>query len=128
MQSHASGIHFRERNAGKTIDAHMSDQGMYILFSNFCLLYRFSFFLLEIFSWYFLSNKGFNIDVHLNESTGIIFGGNIHNCGTWMDKMGESNKAGNTGVCSHSIFFSTLSTSAFLHVCSFFFFFLCISI
>lgn len=27
LQSHATGIHFRERNAGKQIDAHMTDQG-----------------------------------------------------------------------------------------------------
>ena len=42
--------------------------------------------------------EGFQIDVHVDWNTGIIFGGNQSNCGTWMDKMGESEKAGSKGV------------------------------
>lgn len=42
--------------------------------------------------------EGFSIDVKVDWNTGIIFGGSQNNCGTWQDKMGESEKAGNKGV------------------------------
>ncbi|KAI3559250.1 glycogen debranching enzyme [Colletotrichum abscissum] len=67
LQRHASGMSFREANAGPSIDSQMSD-------------------------------NGFNISIKTDWDTGIIFGGNQNNCGTWMDKMGESEKAGSKGV------------------------------
>ncbi|KIJ55238.1 glycoside hydrolase family 133 protein [Sphaerobolus stellatus SS14] len=67
LQRHATGISFREYNAGPNLDMQMSD-------------------------------KGFNIDIYVDWDTGLIFGGNKYNCGTWMDKMGESVKAGTKGV------------------------------
>ena len=42
--------------------------------------------------------EGFDIDVHVDWSNGMIFGGSQSNCGTWMDKMGESEKAGSKGI------------------------------
>ncbi|KAL8708900.1 MAG: hypothetical protein Q9220_006232 [cf. Caloplaca sp. 1 TL-2023] len=66
MQRHASGLSFREANAGPNLDMQMKDEA-------------------------------FNIEIHVDWKTGIIFGGNQYNCGTWMDKMGESERAGSKG-------------------------------
>ncbi|KAF8819174.1 Amylo-alpha-1,6-glucosidase [Cardiosporidium cionae] len=67
LQSHITGIHFTEWNAGSSIDEHMMDEG-------------------------------FKISIYSDPQTGFIFGGNKYNCGTWMDKMGSSDKAGNKGL------------------------------
>ena len=67
LQRHASGLLFREANAGPKLDMQMK-------------------------------SEGFEIDVNVDERTGIVFGGNQYNCGTWMDKMGESEKAGSKGI------------------------------
>ncbi|KAF2108987.1 hypothetical protein BDV96DRAFT_652228 [Lophiotrema nucula] len=67
LQRHASGIEFREYNAGPGIDSQMR-------------------------------SEGFDQKIWTDWSNGLIFGGNQDNCGTWMDKMGESEKAGSKGV------------------------------
>ena len=67
LQRHASGLSFREANAGPQLDMQMK-------------------------------SEGFQIDIKVDWATGFIFGGNQYNCGTWMDKMGESEKAGSKGI------------------------------
>ena len=66
LQRHATGLSFREANAGSNLDMQMK-------------------------------SEGFNIEINVDWSNGMIFGGNQYNCGTWMDKMGESEKAGSKG-------------------------------
>ena len=67
LRQHAEGIEYTEWNAGEKIDAHMTEEG-------------------------------FQVKITCDhEKTGFCFGGNKSNCGTWMDKMGSSEGAGNKG-------------------------------
>lgn len=47
-----------------------------------------------------MQDGGFNINIRLDRESGFIYGGNRLNCGSWMDKMGESMKSGSWGVPS----------------------------
>ncbi|TPX71180.1 hypothetical protein SpCBS45565_g01374 [Spizellomyces sp. 'palustris'] len=68
LERHARGIKFREWNAGANLDHAMR-------------------------------SEGFDVEARVDwQMDGLVVGGNRWNCGTWMDKMGDSEKAGIKGV------------------------------
>ncbi|KAJ3088189.1 hypothetical protein HK102_009342 [Quaeritorhiza haematococci] len=69
LERHASGIDFVEWNAGPQLDHAMRMEGFHV-----------------------------TCGTRFDDNTGFVYGGNRFNCGTWMDKMGDSEKAGIKGL------------------------------
>lgn len=62
-----------------------------------------------------MRSEGFQIDIEVDWRTGLIHGGNAWNCGTWMDKMGESEIAGNRGIPTTPRDGAAIEITALLH-------------
>ncbi|XP_041474859.1 glycogen debranching enzyme-like [Lytechinus variegatus] len=45
-----------------------------------------------------MTDQGFNVTHGVDHNTGFPFGGSEWNCGTWMDKVGDSELGGNRGI------------------------------
>eukprot|EP01028_Stygiella_incarcerata_P002263 TRINITY_DN1421_c0_g1_i1.p1 TRINITY_DN1421_c0_g1~~TRINITY_DN1421_c0_g1_i1.p1 ORF type:complete len:1578 (-),score=400.60 TRINITY_DN1421_c0_g1_i1:5551-10284(-) len=110
LMHHVNGIQFRERNAGKEIDEKMTDEGFNVEifvdtphFRQQCMSKRYD------------SPMAKRVISMCREATYFCYGGNQWNCGTWMDKMGESKRAKNFGVPSTPRDGAAIEITALLH-------------
>ncbi|KAJ1556212.1 hypothetical protein HK405_005002 [Cladochytrium tenue] len=79
LERHARGEKFREWNAGPALDHAMTDAGF------------------DISYWGGVGDGVDGLPDARLAASGLVGGGNSANCGTWMDKMGDSEKAGTKG-------------------------------
>lgn len=82
LSCHLKGINFREWNAGHSIDSKMRHSGF------------------DITAGVLYGRDLRGSSPEFRDVPVFITGGSVFNCGTWMDKMGESERSGNYGVPS----------------------------